>query len=247
MSTSNLRRWLLAAGAILLSSPVFAQVARVTVAPQNISINAGSTFNFSASSVDASGLPVPGVVYTWSSSDPAVASVNGSGQVQGLVPGDATITATAPNGVAGTTSLRVVPVVLPPPSDFHINEIHYDNNGVDSGEAVEVEGAAGTPMSGYLVVLYNGSGGAAYNTQALTGALPVSCGARGVMTRDLSVGRHPERIAGRHRAGESHRRGARFRLLRRRDDRDFGPGRGFHVARHRPPADERADRHVVAA
>jgi DNA/RNA endonuclease G (NUC1) len=182
MSTSNLRRWLLAAGAIILSSPVFAQVARVTVAPQNISINAGSIFTFSASSVDDSGLPVPGVVYTWSSSDPAVATVNGSGEVRGVVPGDATITATAPNGVAGTTSLRVVPVVFPPASDFRINEIHYDNNGVDNGEAVEVEGAAGTAMSGYLVVLYNGSGGAAYNTQALTGSLPASCGARGVMT-----------------------------------------------------------------
>jgi DNA/RNA endonuclease G (NUC1) len=182
MSTSNLRRWLLAAAAMILTSPAFAQVASVSVAPASASINVGSNFNFSASAIDAGGLPQPGVVYAWSSSDPVVATVNASGQAQGLAPGEATIIATAPNGVQGTATLRVSAVVLPPPSDFHVNELHYDNVGVDNGETVEVEGPAGTGVSGYLVVLYNGSGGAPYNTQTLTGSIPASCGARGVLT-----------------------------------------------------------------
>ena len=40
-----------------------------------------------------------------------------------------------------------------------INEIHYDNSGTDSGEAVEVAGPAGTKLSGGKLVLYNGSDG----------------------------------------------------------------------------------------
>lgn len=181
MSTSNLRRWLLAAAATILASPAFAQVASVSVAPANAAINVGSSFNFSASSTDAGGLPVPGVAYSWSTSDPAVATVNSAGQAQGLTPGEVSIIATAPNGVQGTATLRVSAVVLVPPSGFHINELHYDNVGTDNGETVEVEGAAGTNVTGWLVVLYNGSGGAPYNTQTLSGTIPATCGTRGVL------------------------------------------------------------------
>ena len=52
-----------------------------------------------------------------------------------------------------------------------INEIHYDNAGTDTGEAIEIAGAAGTDLTGWTIVLYNGSGGAAYGTQALSGIL----------------------------------------------------------------------------
>ncbi|WP_395726974.1 ExeM/NucH family extracellular endonuclease [Nakamurella sp.] len=58
-----------------------------------------------------------------------------------------------------------------PPAAW-INEIHYDNAGTDAGEAVEVAGPAGTDLTGWSVVLYNGNGGAAYGTLPLTGALP---------------------------------------------------------------------------
>ncbi len=53
-----------------------------------------------------------------------------------------------------------------------INEIHYDNASTDVGEAIEVAGAAGTDLSGWSIVLYNGSGGAPYNTTVLAGTLP---------------------------------------------------------------------------
>ena len=52
-----------------------------------------------------------------------------------------------------------------------INEIHYDNTGTDTGEAIEIAGAAGTDLTGWTIVLYNGSGGAAYGTEALSGVL----------------------------------------------------------------------------
>jgi hypothetical protein len=37
-----------------------------------------------------------------------------------------------------------------------INEIHYDNAGDDTGEAVEIAGPAGTDISGWRIVRYNG-------------------------------------------------------------------------------------------
>ena len=53
-----------------------------------------------------------------------------------------------------------------------INEIHYDNAGGDTGEAIEVAGPAGTNLTGWSIVLYNGSGGAVYGTINLSGTIP---------------------------------------------------------------------------
>jgi predicted extracellular nuclease len=53
-----------------------------------------------------------------------------------------------------------------------INEIHYDNDGTDAGEAIEIAGPAGTDLTGWSIVLYNGSGGAPYDTDALGGIIP---------------------------------------------------------------------------
>jgi predicted extracellular nuclease len=53
-----------------------------------------------------------------------------------------------------------------------INEIHYDNASTDAGEAIEIAGPAGTDLTGWTIVLYNGSGGAPYNTTTLTGVIP---------------------------------------------------------------------------
>ena len=64
-----------------------------------------------------------------------------------------------------------------------INEIHYDDSTAagDTGEAVEVAGPAGTDLTGWSIVLYNGSGGASYDTDALTGTIPNLCGGYGVV------------------------------------------------------------------
>lgn len=52
-----------------------------------------------------------------------------------------------------------------------ISEIHYDNSGTDVGEFVEVEGPAGTDLTGWSLELYNGSNGASYGTIALSGSI----------------------------------------------------------------------------
>ena len=54
-----------------------------------------------------------------------------------------------------------------------INEIHYDNVGVDTGEAVEIAAAAGTDLTGWTLVFYNGFDGMVYRTEPLSGVVPV--------------------------------------------------------------------------
>ena len=58
------------------------------------------------------------------------------------------------------------------PATVWINEIHYDNTGADAGETVEIAGPAGTDLTGWTLVGYNGSGGAPYDPKPLTGTIP---------------------------------------------------------------------------
>ncbi len=50
-----------------------------------------------------------------------------------------------------------------------INEFHYDNAGSDIGEFIEVGCNTAMDLTGYSLVLYNGSNGGVYNTIALDG------------------------------------------------------------------------------
>ncbi|QRF68879.1 ExeM/NucH family extracellular endonuclease [Ponticoccus alexandrii] len=54
--------------------------------------------------------------------------------------------------------------------DARINELHYDNEGTDEGEFVEVRVGEGQNAAGLSVVLYNGSNGTAYDTLSLPAA-----------------------------------------------------------------------------
>lgn len=56
-----------------------------------------------------------------------------------------------------------------------INEIHYDNSGTDSGEPIEIAGPAGTDLTGWSVVLYNGNGSAPYSTTVVFSRVYLSC------------------------------------------------------------------------
>ncbi len=62
-----------------------------------------------------------------------------------------------------------------------VNELHYDNTGSDTGEGVEIAGPAGTDLAAWRVVLYNGNGGAAYDTIDLSGMIPDQCGGFGTL------------------------------------------------------------------
>jgi uncharacterized protein len=59
-------------------------------------------------------------------------------------------------------------------TNVFVNELHYDNSGTDAGEAIEIAAPQGTDLTGWSVVLYNGNGGAPYDTDALSGVVGAS-------------------------------------------------------------------------
>ncbi len=52
-----------------------------------------------------------------------------------------------------------------------INEIHYENKGGDTGEAIEIAGPAGSDLNDWKLVLYNGNGRKSYDSITLTGSI----------------------------------------------------------------------------
>ena len=86
----------------------------------------------------------------------AVSAIDGSGNESGL---SEEVSATPSAGPDGGGSAW-------------INEFHYDNDGTDTGEFVEIAGAAGLDLSGWRLVGYNGNGGTVYGSIQLSGAIP---------------------------------------------------------------------------
>jgi DNA/RNA endonuclease G (NUC1) len=161
-------------------------VAAVSVTPATASIAVGATQTLAAAATDAAGQTIGGVTYAWSTSAADVATVDpATGVVTAVAPGEATITAAAPNGVSGTVVVTVTAAAANA-ANVRITELHYDNDGTDAGEAVELEGDAGSSLAGWKLVLYNGTPGTStsgqpYATLALSGAFLASCDARGVV------------------------------------------------------------------
>ena len=86
-------------------------VSSVTVSPASATVQVGQTVQLTATPKDASGNPLTGRAVTWSSSNTAVASVDGNGLVTGGTSGSATITATS-EGQSGTSSITVSGVAV---------------------------------------------------------------------------------------------------------------------------------------
>ena len=97
----------------------------------------------------------PGVVRR-----PAIATVTASGVVTGVAAGDATITATAPNGVAGSATLHVNGRHDAAGVRGHVQRDPLRQRRHDAGEAIEIEGPAGHRSDRLDLVLYDGNGGA---------------------------------------------------------------------------------------
>lgn len=156
-----------------------ATIASIGVTPASASIVVGGSQLYTAAALDAQGNPVAGASITWSIADASpVATVGTTGLVTGAQAGTATVVATS----GGVTGRATVTVTAAPPvaGNVLISEIHYDDNSTDAGEAIEVEGDAGTVLDGWRLVLYNGNGGLSYATLNLSGTLASTCDGRGV-------------------------------------------------------------------
>jgi predicted extracellular nuclease len=94
-------------------------------------------------------------------------------------------------GILTTAPAAAVPGGTSP---VWVNEFHYDNTGADEGEFVEVAGPAGTDLSGWSIVRYNGNTpGAATTyvspaeTTALAGTIPNQQGGYGTVVVEYAV------------------------------------------------------------
>ncbi|MBA3335069.1 MAG: Ig-like domain-containing protein, partial [Acidobacteria bacterium] len=87
------------------------------------------------------------------------------------------------NNAFGTGTTEAKTLIVPGTSStIFINEILYDVTGTDMGEFVEVAGPAGTNLTNWSIVLYNGNGGASYGTFALPTTIPSQQGGYGTVS-----------------------------------------------------------------
>jgi hypothetical protein len=141
-------------------TPGSAVVAAVSVSPSSANVDVGSTLQLTATPRDAAGNPLNTAI-TWTSSSSAVAAVNGSGLVTGIVAGNATITATS-GGKSGTATISVkVPSTPGPLPGFYVAP-----NGSSGGDgsmqrpwdlATALSGASGRIRPGNTVWLRGGT------------------------------------------------------------------------------------------
>ena len=101
-----------------------------------------------------------------------------AGKAYAVLVDAAAIEDTAGNAFAGIASVDTLNFntkadAPPAASVAFISEIHYDNAGTDSGEAIAISGQAGLDLSGWSLVLYNGNPSqlTSYNTKSLSGVI----------------------------------------------------------------------------
>lgn len=88
-------------------------------------------------------------------------------------------------GLIGITPAATAAAVVDPADTVFISEFHYDNVGTDTGEAIEVFGPAGTDLTGWSIIRYNGSNGTVYGTDNLSGTITDMGGGAGVVVVNL--------------------------------------------------------------
>jgi hypothetical protein len=97
------------------SSSSSSTVASVSLGAGSTSIQVGGTTQLTATARNSSGGTISGVSFTYSTSNPAVASVSSTGLVTGNAAGSATLSASA-NGKTGQVTVTVSATTPPPPT-----------------------------------------------------------------------------------------------------------------------------------
>ena len=143
-------------------------IARIEVSPPSASVTAGTQQQFNARAFDAGNNEVPGVIFSWRSSDTSVATIDQNGLASSVAAGATEIRATGRRVESPPVRLNVNPLA---PPNVVINEIDSDQAGTDTAEFVEIyDGGSGdTSLSGLVVVFYNGSNDESYAAFDLDG------------------------------------------------------------------------------
>jgi uncharacterized protein YjdB len=137
---------------ITVLAPPPAPVARVAVTPAARTLEIGQTVGLTAAASDAAGNVQDGRgPASWTSSNPAVATVSGAGLVTAVGAGSATVTGTI-EGVNGTATITVNPPPPPPPAPVARVTVTPASRTLEIGQTVGLAAApldaAGNPLTG---------------------------------------------------------------------------------------------------
>ncbi|MFL5606044.1 MAG: beta strand repeat-containing protein, partial [Gemmatimonadaceae bacterium] len=127
----------------------------VTVSPSDLSVSPTTAQSVTATAVDASGDAVTDLLVSWTSSDPTLATVVGTGTTASVTAlgrrGTVTITATTPTGITGSARVNVLSLAT------HLavagGDLQVDSAGLALARpfAVRVTDDAGLPVQGTTV------------------------------------------------------------------------------------------------
>ncbi|MBI4420543.1 MAG: Ig-like domain-containing protein, partial [Gemmatimonadetes bacterium] len=139
------------------AAPAPAPVATVTVDPSAVSGTVGQSGQFTATLKDAAGSVLTGRAVSWSSSNTAVATIDGNGYATATGAGSASIIATS-EGKSGQAQVTVTgSTPPPPPADTSVASVTVApaSASVTVGQSqqytVELRDAAGNTLSGRVV------------------------------------------------------------------------------------------------
>jgi hypothetical protein len=127
----------------------------VTVSPSDVSVSPTAPQSLTATAVDAAGNAVTDLLLSWTSSDPTLATVVGTGTTATVTAlgrqGTVTISATIPTGIAGSARLNLLS--LPTHLALSSGDLQVDSVGlaVANPFVVRVTDDAGLPVPGATV------------------------------------------------------------------------------------------------
>ena len=154
----------------------------VTLTPSSVSFTAlDQTQQLSASVADQSGNPITETNLSWSSNNPAVATVSSTGLVTATGVGSAQVTAAS----GSANAVAEIAVVQTP---TQLSKVSGDNQNAAAGEVlvdplvVQVGDALGNPVAGATVVFAVSQGGGSVNPTSVTTS------ADGVASTTLTMG-----------------------------------------------------------
>jgi uncharacterized protein YjdB len=154
-----------------------APVMTVSVSPASVSQPAGTTQQLAATLKDASGNTLTGRSVTWTSSNPAIATVSSGGRETSVTPGTTTITATS-EGKSGTATVTVT-TSSPPPPPTSTGWTHEPagftvlSDNALSAAVPGTQGEASIPGGNGWSSIYNGAGNV---TEVADATAPLSGG-----------------------------------------------------------------------
>jgi fibronectin-binding autotransporter adhesin len=159
----------------LIYSGPGSQIAQLQIAPLDSTLDQGDSLIMRVSGLDAGALPVTAFYVGWSSSDSAIARVNGAGVVRGRVPrGTVYIRARTPDTQAFPSGIIESTTVTLVPSPATLIKVAGDNQTAAVGTAlpqllaVEVRAADNLPVAGATVTFATTSPGATVDSATAT-------------------------------------------------------------------------------